>query len=381
MSDSRPKVVVAMSGGVDSSVAAVLLAEQGYDVVGLFMRVGAKEPANGETCSLPRPSTDGRSSSAFAEPHRHQGCCSAADAADARSVAGRLGVPFYALNFADDFDRIIDYFADEYVRGRTPNPCVVCNDRLKFGRLVEYADAVGAQFIATGHYAKIVRRDDRPALARAADATKDQTYVLFGLRRTLLDRLLFPIGGLTKHEVREIAARHGLPNANKPDSVDICFVPDRNYSRVVRERRPDGFVPGDVLSGAGEVIGRHEGVAAYTIGQRRGVGVAAGRPVYVTAIDVASNTITLDDDHALLASGLVASRVNLLADVDSPGFRAEIKIRYLHAPALGNVRLTRDGAAEIRFDVPQRAVTPGQAVVFYDGDVLLGGGWIDRAIR
>lgn len=370
MSHRKEKVVVAMSGGVDSSVAACLLVEQGYEVMGFFMRVGAKEPEVAETCST------------TASPRTHQGCCSAIDAADARYVAGMLGIPFYALNFQEEFDGIINYFADEYARGRTPNPCVVCNDRLKFGKLVEYADAVGAKYIATGHYARVVDRNGRPALARSVDRQKDQSYVLFGLRRDILDRVMFPIGDMTKPQVREIAARFNLPNQNKPDSVDICFVPDRAYARIVRERRPDSFAEGDVLDSEGSVIGRHNGVPNYTIGQRRGLGIAAGKPVYVTQLNVERNTVTLGDDEELLAPGLLGSRANMLIDVDNarsdePSFRADVKIRYLHQATPATVHLLPGGRVRITFDEPQRAVTPGQAVVFYDGDAVLGGCWID----
>jgi len=372
MSGSRGKVVVAMSGGVDSSVAACLLVEQGYEVMGLFMRVGEKEDSGTRRA--------------------HQGCCSASDAADARFVAGMLGIPFYALNFEDEFDRIIDYFADEYARGRTPNPCVVCNDRLKFGKLMNYADVVGADYVATGHYARIGRRDGRPTLLRGRDAQKDQSYVLFGLRRSILDRVMFPIGELTKTEVRTIAARYGLPNCDKPDSVEICFVPDRNYVRVVRERRPDGFVEGDVVDESGRMVGRHKGIGRYTIGQRRGLGIAAGRPIYVTQLDVLKNRVTVGDDEALRCPSLVADRVNLLVDGLGDCFEARVKIRYLHTAVPATVYQLDDPPASplgkggcrgvhvrVVFDEPQRAVTPGQAVVFYDGDVVLGGAWIESA--
>ncbi len=384
-----------MSGGVDSSVAACLLMEQGYDVVGLFMRHGAApdEPA-------PRPSVE---TAVQAEgrpaPRAHQGCCSATDAADARYVAGMLGVPFYALNFENDFNELIDYFADEYARGRTPNPCVVCNDRLKFGRIVEYADAVGARFIATGHYARTERRGEHNVLRKAVDDRKDQSYVLFGLSRDVLDRVLFPLGELTKPQVRAMAARYCLPNQDKPDSVEICFVPDRDYARVVRRRRPDAFVEGDVVDPAGRVLGRHAGLPNFTIGQRRGLGIAAGRPVYVTALNVATNTVTLGDNPDLACSALYADRVNMLVEplkgisgytADGAGasqsdepttglgsFRAAVKIRYLHTPAPAMVHALPDNRVRVQFDEPQRAITPGQAVVFYDGDLVLGGGWIE----
>jgi tRNA-specific 2-thiouridylase len=283
-----------------------------------------------------------------------------------------LGIPFYPLNFEREFDSLIDYFTAEYARGRTPNPCVVCNDKLKFGRLIAYADAVGADFIATGHYARV----QASRLLRAVDRHKDQSYVLFGIERAILDRLVFPIGELTKPQVRAIAKRYDLPNREKPDSVEICFVPDRDYARVVRERRPEVFAEGDVVNRSGEVLGRHNGLANYTIGQRRGLGIAVGRPVYVTHLDVESNTVTLGDADDLLERELIADRVNYLVDAPTGAFRAEAKIRYLHSAAPAWVYPLPGCAARIAFDQPQRAVTPGQAVVLYDDDVVLGGGWI-----
>ncbi len=414
MSNRGEKVVVAMSGGVDSSVAASLLVEQGYDVIGLFMRVGAKEtpavtdsfppvavsgPGGAKDCS--HGCSDGRASGR-AQPvdlgrktnpvppgaedvpspsgRAHQGCCSASDAADARFVAGMLGIPFYALNFEEDFDGIIDYFADEYARGRTPNPCVVCNDKLKFGKLMDYADAVGARYVATGHYARLDRACGKPRLLRAIDQRKDQSYVLFGLRRDILDRVLFPIGGLDKGDVRRIAGERGFPNHDKPDSVEICFAPDRDYARIVRQRRPDAFVDGDVMDAGGRVLGRHRGIANYTVGQRRGLRIAAGKPIYVTSLDVLNNRVTVGIDADLESPALIADRVNVLADDLGDEFRAHVKIRYLHHAVPATVhRLAPESRVRVVFDEPQRAVTPGQAVVFYDGDLVLGGGWIASA--
>jgi len=398
----REKVVVAMSGGVDSSVAACLLVEQGYDVMGFFMRVGGPDKSHGATKprsdkgveerggATKRRSNEGAASdfelrtsnlTGSGGPRAHQGCCSASDAADARFVAGMLGIPFYALNFEEEFDGIIDYFADEYARGRTPNPCVVCNDKLKFGRLLEFADAVGAKYIATGHYARIGERDGRRVLRRGADRRKDQSYVLFGLRREVLDRVLFPIGDMEKSEVRNIAAEFNLPNRDKPDSVEICFVPDRNYARVVRQRRPDAFVGGEVVDTGGKVLGRHEGIGNFTVGQRRGLRIAAGRPIYVKQLDVLNQRVVMGDDAELLAEGLIAERVNYLVEGLGETFGAEVKIRYLHEATPATVHRLENGRVRVEFDQPQRAVTPGQAVVFCEGETVLGGGWIEGRIE
>lgn len=357
------KIVVAMSGGVDSSVAACFLVEDGFDVTGLFMRIGP-EAADGHS---PRGG-------------RGQGCCSAADAADARFVAGRLNIPFFALNFRDEFDKIIDAFADEYVRGRTPNPCVLCNEQLKFGRLLEYARAIGADGVATGHYARIDTQGDRPRLRRAADRAKDQSYVLFGIPADALARTRFPIGDLTKDDVRQAARRFGLPVHDKPDSADICFVPDRDYARVVRERRPDAFAPGTVRDASGRVVGEHEGVGRFTVGQRRGLRIAMGRPYYVTAIDASNNEITIGPESELLHGGLVADRVRWHIDPPSAPIRARVQIRYHHDAAPATIEPGDGDAVRVRFDEPQRAITPGQAAVFYDGDIVVGGGWIERRL-
>jgi len=356
-----------MSGGVDSSVAACLLVERGYQVIGLFMRVGMEQPheCNGHDDGLP-----GRSRS---------GCCSAADARDAHLVAGMLGIPLYALDFKSDFEPIIDYFVDEYAVGRTPNPCIVCNEKLKFGKMVEYADAVGAKYIATGHYARIQRRDSKPLLTRGVDHGKDQSYVLFGLDRPVFDRVMFPVGELTKKAVREHARRLGLHNRDKPDSMEICFVPDNDHARLLRERRPEIFVEGDVVDDENNVVGRHRGAAQYTIGQRRGLGIAAGKPIYVTRIDTDTNTITVGGRDALLSSVLIADRVNFLADPPSERFRAHVQIRYQHRAAPATVCRMDESRVRVVFDQPQSAITPGQASVIYDGDVVVGGGWIEQA--
>ncbi len=367
------KVVVAMSGGVDSSVAAALLQRQGYDVLGCFMRLGSpdgvEEP---ESCST----TPG-------VKHK-QGCCSVLDAADAHRVAGLLGIPLYVLNFQAEFGRVIDYFVSEYNRGRTPNPCVRCNDWLKFGRLARYAEAVGADFIASGHYARmgIDPVTGRKALMRGVDAKKDQSYVLFGMTPTAVEHTLLPIGELEKPAVRAIAEQLRLPVFNKPDSQEICFVPDQDYAGLVRRRTPTAFRGGDLVTAGGDVVGTHDGHQQFTIGQRKGVGVALGYPVYVVDIDPAANRVTVGDKAALLRDELRALQVNVLADrpslTDGTGLRCVAKIRYNADPQPATAWLD-DGELRVRFDQPQSAVTPGQAVALYDGDVVVGGGWIESA--
>lgn len=351
-----------MSGGVDSSVAAALLLEQGYHVTGLFMRLGVE---------LPEPEV--------CDSSRRQGCCSKADADDARFVAGKLGIPFFALNFKDEFDRIIQYFADEYARGRTPNPCVMCNEHLKFGRLLEYARTIDADGVATGHYARIEQRDGRACLLRGIDRGKDQSYVLFGLSRDALERTYLPIGGMHKDEVRCRAEQLGLPVHDKPDSTDICFAPDRDYARIVRERHPEAFEPGEVRDSTGRVLGEHKGIANYTIGQRHGLGIAMGKPAYVTGIDPATRVVTFGPREELLRYELLASRFRWLANPPTGTIRVEAQIRYSHRAAAAVVTPMGNEQVRIRFDIPQPAITPGQAVVAYDGEQVLGGGWIEQA--
>src|SRR5687768_711652 len=373
MSTNREKVVVAMSGGVDSSVAAALLLRQGYDVMGVFMRLGSpdgvEEPEVCDTTPVAKSK---------------QGCCSVLDAADARRVAGMLGIPLYVLNFQEDFGRVIDYFVGEYNRGRTPNPCVRCNDWLKFGKLTRYAEAVGARYVASGHYARV---GDDPltgdaALMRGIDHKKDQSYVLFGMSRDTLAHTLLPIGGYEKHAVRAIAEELKLPVFNKPDSQEICFVPNQDYAGLVRRRSPDTFRAGELVTTSGDVVGTHEGHQHFTIGQRKGVGVAFGYPIYVVDIDPATNRVTVGDKAQLERTSLVARDVNFLsprAAAARDGLKCAAKIRYNHFPQPATMRVTSDDEFTVTFDVPQTAVTPGQAVVLYDGDVVLGGGWIESA--
>ena len=355
------RVVLAMSGGVDSSVAAYLLKNQGYEVIGLFMRTGvhgAEEPG----------------------PERKKGCCSALDAGDARRVADRLDLPFYALDFEKDFGRIMDYFVDEYARGRTPNPCVVCNNWLKFGKLWAYGKQLNADFVATGHYARIVHVEGQPQLHRGADPAKDQSYVLGGLRRSLLPHLLFPIGGMVKDEVRDIARQNGLGVAEKPDSVEICFVPNNDHFDFIRKRRPDLTSPGTIVDRAGKVLARHEGIEKFTIGQRKGLGFGSASRRYVLDLVPETRQVVIGDKEDLLARGLVASQVNWLIDPPVNRLRCQAKIRYRHPAGLAEVVMDGTDGARVTFDQPQSAVTPGQALVFYEGERVLGGGWIEASL-
>jgi tRNA-specific 2-thiouridylase len=373
------KVVLAMSGGVDSSVAAALLLRQGYEVMGAFMRLGspsgveAETAQGGEACDT--NGVGGKSK---------QGCCSVLDAADARRVAGLLDIPFYVLNFQEDFDRVIRYFVDEYNRGRTPNPCVRCNDWLKFGKLAKYAEAVGADYVASGHYARVGvdPATGEKALLRGLDHKKDQSYVLFGMSRQTLEHTLLPIGEFEKHQVRAMAEEFRLPVFNKPDSQEICFVPNQDYAGLVKRRSPETFREGTLVDTSGKVVGAHEGHQHFTIGQRKGVGVAFGYPIYVVDISPDENRVTVGTKDDLLRTGLVANQINVLSPRMAMGrgpVKCLAKIRYNHQPQPATAEVV--GADEIRvtFDDPQTAVTPGQAAVLYDGDVLLGGGWIERS--
>jgi tRNA-specific 2-thiouridylase len=357
------RVVLAMSGGVDSSVAALLLKQQAYEVIGLFMRTGVHGDAHDDT------------------PAHKRGCCSAVDAGDARRVADRLNIPFYALDFEADFERVIDYFADEYLVGRTPNPCVVCNNWLKFGKLWSYGKQLEADFIATGHYAQVCKGDGRFALHRGLDPDKDQSYVLFGIRQSILPQLLFPIGGYRKDEVRRLARAAGLGISDKPDSVEICFVPDGDHAALIRRRRPERITAGHIVDTSGNILAEHDGIDNFTVGQRKGLGFAAGARRYVLRIAPDANQVVVGQREELLASGLLASRVNWLMDVqDGSPLCCSAKIRYRHQAVPASVSVLPNSGARVVFAHAQSAVTPGQAVVFYDEDRVLGGGWIDSAI-
>jgi tRNA-specific 2-thiouridylase len=347
------RVLAAMSGGVDSSVAALLLQRQGHDVVGVFMRNGVA-------------GTDPRGAA------KEKSCCSASDARDAAVVADRLGIPFYAVDYAAEFAALMDHFAAEYRRGRTPNPCVLCNQQLKFGHLLRLADDVGAAAVATGHYARV----DGGVLRTARDRSKDQTYYLFGIAREALPRTLFPLGALTKGEVRALAAEAGLVTADKPESMEICFVTSGDYRDVVRARGGAG-TKGRFVDAHGKELGRHDGVDAFTVGQRKGL-PALGAPHYVAAIDAATGDVALAPRDGLARTVAFVGGVHWLVDPPRDGevLAAQVKVRARHDAAPAAVRAS-GGSARIEFAAPVAAITPGQAAVFYDGDRVLGGGWID----
>ena len=346
-------VLAGMSGGVDSAAAAALLLEAGYEAVGCTLRL-----------------YDG------GEPGR---CCSLEDVEDARAAARRLGMEFYVFNFTDLFRReVMDAFAADYRRGRTPNPCVQCNKRVKFDALLRRADELDIDWIATGHYARVERAEGRWRLLRGLDRRKDQSYVLYPLTQRQLSRLLLPVGAYEKAAVRALAAERGLLNAAKPDSQDICFVPDGDYSAFLQRRGDVEFLPGDFVDAAGNVLGRHRGLARYTTGQRRGLGVSADRPLYVVGKDLASNRVILGDEADLCSRTVWAEDFNWIS-VDPGPMAVTAKTRYSQTEAPAWLYPEGDGLVRAVFDQPQRAVTPGQSLVAYAGDAVAGGGVICRA--
>ncbi|HBG43622.1 MAG TPA: tRNA 2-thiouridine(34) synthase MnmA [Firmicutes bacterium] len=370
------RVLVAMSGGVDSSLAAVLLKEQGYDVIGATMQLWPS--------FLPDPEEDG-------------GCCSLSAVEDARRVASKIGIPFYVVNFQDLFQKeVIDRFVDEYAAGRTPNPCIVCNTYVKFGALLHKARQLGADYLATGHYAR-VESGHRFLLRKAIDASKDQTYALYGLTQDQLAATLFPLGNLHKSETRHLAATHGLAVADKPDSQEICFV-HGDYRDFLKSYRPELSKPGEIVDLSGKVVGKHAGLAFYTIGQRKGLGALGPKPMFVVALDNEKNQVIVGDSSQVMGNSLLAGHLNWIAIPALQGsMRVLAKIRYSFPPAWAIIKPSAsaertaagravNGAAasaslvKVEFEQPQRAITPGQAVVFYVEDKVVGGGTILQAL-
>ena len=365
-------IAVAMSGGVDSSVVAGMLARRGERVIGLTMQLWNQR-------RLPELAPNGSFSKSGGR------CCSLDDVYDARHVAQHLGIPYYVVNFEERFEQqVVKPFIDEYLAGRTPIPCTLCNNFIKFDQFLEMAEGAGAERIATGHYARLEWNPsgERWELRRSADRSKDQTYFLFGLTQAQLARTMFPLGGFQKSEVRELARELGLPTAEKPDSQEICFVPNGDYAAFIDAYfREQGITPaqvrGELVTSDGRVIGEHLGVHRFTVGQRRGLGVAAGEPLYVIATEPATRRVVIGRNDELLRASMRVKEINWIS-IASPSapVRASVKIRNKHGAAAATITPIGPGEAEVHFDEPQRAVTPGQAAVFYADDLVLGGGWI-----
>lgn len=354
------KVVVGMSGGVDSSVAAWLLQQQGHDVIGVTMQIWQDEEPE--------------------QLEENGGCCGLRAVEDARKVAGKLGIPYYVMNFKKEFkEKVMDYFVEEYVCGRTPNPCIACNRFVKWEALLTRSMGLGADFIATGHYARTERlKSGRFALRVSATAAKDQTYALYSLTQEQLSHTLMPVGAYTKEEIRKLAQRLELPVAHKADSQEICFIPDHDYAGFIRRERGQVPGPGDFVDTEGNVLGRHRGIIHYTVGQRKGLNLSLGRPAFVVAIRPDTNEVVIGTGKEVFTDRLVCDKLNWMAIDGLHGQEQRVlaKIRYSHRGAFCRIRETGTGQVECRFEEPVRAVTPGQAVVFYEEDYVIGGGTI-----
>jgi len=357
----KKKVVIGMSGGVDSSVAAYLLKEKGYEVIGIMMKLSPDNPDYEEN---------------------EGGCCSISAANDARRVADVLDIPFYVMNFKDVFkENVIDNFIDEYMEGRTPNPCIVCNKTIKFEEFLRKAKALGADYIATGHYAKIEKCDDRYVLKKSEDDRKDQTYALYTLNQEQLRHTLMPCGDYSKPEIRIIAERIGLQVFKKKDSQEICFIPDNDHGNYIKKYSGRKIIPGNFVNKHGDVMGTHKGIVYYTIGQRKGLGIAVGKPVFVNDINPLTNQIVLGDEEDIFKTGLVAKDLNfILFDSLQSNLRVSAKIRYSAKPQLATLIPLENNRVKVVFDEKQRAITKGQSVVFYLENLVVGGGIIEEIL-
>ena len=354
------KVVVGMSGGVDSSVAACLLKEQGYEVIGVTMQIWQEEDPE--------------------VVEENGGCCGLNAVDDARRVAWSLGIPYYVMNFRKEFkESVMDYFVDEYLHGHTPNPCIACNRYVKWEALLERSMEIGADYIATGHYARVMQLPNgRYTIQNSVTAAKDQTYALYNLTQEQLSRTLMPVGAYTKDEIRQIAEDHGLEVASKKDSMEICFIPDNDYAGFIERTVENVPGPGNFVDKDGNILGRHKGITHYTVGQRKGLNLAMGHPVFVTEIRPETGEVVIGDNEDVFSDHLICGNVNWMAVDGLHGEERTVmaKIRYSHKGAPCVIRELEDGRVECRFETPQRAITPGQAVVFYENDYVFGGGTI-----
>jgi tRNA-specific 2-thiouridylase len=359
----KKRVVVAMSGGVDSSTTAWLLKERGYDVIGATMCIGTMDRT-------------GRG------PAR---CCGVADIEDARRVALQLEIPFYVFYLRDEFEReVIDYFCGEYAKGRTPNPCILCNEKMKFGSFLERALDLGAEYISTGHYARLEFDESRKQylLKRGVDRRKDQSYVLFSLNQDQLRSVLFPLGDFRKEEVRQKALQLGLRVHDKPESQEVCFIHETSYHPFLRERLGESIEPGPIIDQNGNVLGRHKGIPFYTIGQRRGLRLARGKPLYVIGIDRKRNALIVGEEREVYGDTFIVDSVNWINSRElTASFSAQVKIRYNHLGSEAVVSPEGKGEVQVEFKTFQKAITPGQAAVFYDGETVVGGGWIKEVLK